>query len=843
MKRGGQKSCQSSRMRGKMSKKILGNKKREVLLFIERILVVTLAVSLSVVFMNSFLTIFTSYGVGYRYTVSPVGQDKEFEDKEIFHALVKGNMEQITRYVVIRDQLETGGKYDTAKKVDISLFANRSQGLVEEQPTAEFYLDDLIKWGNYGFTYNTVIGTWDELNQLFAENEPTYTKETIPGVVDYHSFGEADTAMLGLEPAENDQYSMEILVSRYKTADGRDLMECASNVAEYERLKENLILTAESLFSNYTEYTKMQQQYSSQSTNMGYCFQIQTENGLVYYTNGQESYTGKSADDITSGIKEKGGRFLYFNPDKLQINTNMDITAAQMRTILKQYEYFFGDNTRVWFWVDTDYPVQDDFSIVRDSLDHSLPLTGALIICSITAFVGIFLLLFYLTCKEGRWLNEEEEIRWRILKQDRFPIELWVLFVLLPQGLLFGVSWKLLNGYKAGTISYSWLPVAIGFIAFFLNECGLRLYFTLVRRIKAKALWKTTLLRRIGVESKRLVIKTYDNGGVVSRTWIPYLIFLMLNLIMVLLGLGGVVGAFLLDMLVGIYLYREAKAREEIIEGIEMIKDGRVKYRIDTTRLHGENLKLANSVNTIGNGIHKAVETSMKDEKLKTDLITNVSHDIKTPLTSIITYVDLLKREKLSNERVKSYLDILDNKSQRLKQLIDDLVEASKISSGNINFQFETIDFVELVRQALGEFNEKFEDRQLQVVTRLPETAALIEADSSQLWRVLENLFQNVSKYAMKGTRVYVEMEEIVKENKRQVVFSAKNISDRYLEVQAEELTERFIRGDRSRQTEGSGLGLSIAKNLIEAQNGEFEVQVDGDLFKILIHFPVVAPE
>ena len=261
-------------------------------------------------------------------------------------------------------------------------------------------------------------------------------------------------------------------------------------------------------------------------------------------------------------------------------------------------------------------------------------------------------------------------------------------------------------------------------------------------------------------------------------------------------------------------------------------------HRIDTTQLHGENLRLAESVNSIGVGIRKAVETSMKDEKLKTDLITNVSHDIKTPLTSIITYVDLLKRENISEQRIQGYIHILDNKSQRLKQLIDDLVEASKISSGNINIQLENINFVQLVRQSIGEFSEKFEAGNLQIVTKLPDSPMIIEADSSQLWRVMENLFQNISKYAMHGTRVYIEMEEDGTDKK--YVFSVKNISAKYLEVDASDLTERFIRGDRSRQTEGSGLGLSIAKNLVEAQGGEFEIQVDGDLFKSIIQCPRV---
>lgn len=822
-----------------MKNKVLGNKKRECLLFLERILVVVMAVSISLVFMNSFLTISTSYGTDYHYTVSLLERDKEFEEKSIFPALVKGNMEQITRYVVIRHQLETNGKYDIHKTIDISGFASRSDVVIEEQPTALFFLDDLIKWGNYGFTYNKVIGTWSELNLLFADNEAIYTEETIPGAA--REVSPENALSLGLEPAQDDQYAMEILVPRYKTVDGKDLMECATNVEEYELLKENLILSAKGLFSNYTEYMKLQEQYADENTNIGYCFLIQEEKGPVYYTNSDLELSNKTVDEITAGIKKMGGRFLYFNPDKLQINTNMDFTASQIRNIMKEYEYSFPDNTRVWFWVDTDYSAQDDFYHVKELLDRSLPYFWMLTACGTGAFLLSILILVYLGRKEGRRLGEDGEVSWIVLKQDRFYLEIWILLVLTLQLALAKLSFGLIKGYGVGTISYNWLPVAFGIIMFIVNEAGVRLYFSLLRRIKAKAVWRTTLIQKIGVEGKCFLLKAYDNGGLVGRTWIPYLIFLMVNLILVLLGAGGVIGAFLLDMLVGIYLYRECRDRERIVEGIEIIKNGKVKHRIDTTHLHGENLKLANSVNTIGTGIHKAVETSMKDEKLKTDLITNVSHDIKTPLTSIITYVDLLKRENISDSRIAAYLDVLDNKSQRLKQLIDDLVEASKISSGNISIKLENIDFSELVRQALGEFCEKFEDKQLQVVSRLPEEPMLIEADSSQLWRVLENLLQNISKYAMPGTRVYVEMEEGEESRGKTARFSIKNISARFLEIQAEELTERFIRGDKSRQTEGSGLGLSIAKNLIEVQGGEFEVQVDGDLFKAIITFSLKA--
>ena len=826
----------------KRAKKVISNKKKEWLLFIERLLSVVLAVSITFIFMNSFFHISTSYGTTYHYMVSPLEQEQSFEDKEIFQALLSGNMEQITRYVVIRHQLETNGQYDEMKKIDITKYANRATGNDNGQPTAQYYLDDLVTWGNYGFTYKTVVGTWDELNALFAKKPVVAPGEELTveehNPVYYEGSIKDNAEELGLETADDDKYAMEILVARYKTVDGKDLMQCASNVEEYEILKKNLEVSAKSLFSNYSEYVAMQQQYSMENTNIGYCFQIASDTGLQYYTNSDLQFKGKNADDITTLVKEQGGKFIYFNPDKVQINTNTDITAKQMRSMLKEHEYSFGDDTRVWIWVDTNYPVNDSLQMVKNDLDAFRPYFITLLGCGLAALTLCVLILLYLSYKEGRRIDDNGEITYGIIKQDRIPLEIWALVTIAAEAVIVYYGWQILKGYRSGTVSYSMMPVIVGGLVFIMNEIGIRFYFSFIRRIKAKRVWKTTLVYKILKETVNLVTQTMQNGSLVSRTWIPYLIFLMINLILVLLGVGGVIGALLLDLLVGAYLYRESKQRDEIVEGIEIIKNGDSKYRIDTTHLKGENLKMAESVNSIGVGIRNAVESSMKDEKLKTDLITNVSHDIKTPLTSIITYVDLLKRENITDQRIQGYIDILDSKSQRLKQLIDDLVEASKISSGNISIQLDTINFAELVKQAIGEFGEKFEASNLQIVTKMPENAMLIEADSGQLWRVMENLFQNVSKYALHGTRVYIEMEEEGEGFDKKNVFSAKNISAKYLEVEARDLTERFIRGDQSRQTEGSGLGLSIAKDLTRLQNGEFEIQLDGDLFKVIIRFP-----
>ncbi len=362
-----------------------------------------------------------------------------------------------------------------------------------------------------------------------------------------------------------------------------------------------------------------------------------------------------------------------------------------------------------------------------------------------------------------------------------------------------------------------------------------------MRRLKADNLWKESLTFKAIVNGRAAAWKIYDNGDVVAKSWLPYIIFLMINFIFSLLGWKGIALAGCFDLAFGVLIYRNTRDRQRIVEGIEKIREGEFKHKVDENHLHGDNLVLARAVNSIGEGIRVAVETSMKDERLKADLITNVSHDIKTPLTSIINYVDLIKRENIESDKVKGYVEVLDSKSQRLKQLTDDLVEASKISSGNISLQWEQINLVELVNQTIGEFSEKFEQKSLTPVIQYTGNAMYIEADSRRIWRVVENLFNNIVKYAMEGTRVYIEMSDLSDgDGKRYVEFSLKNISAQPLNINADELTERFIRGDVARSTEGSGLGLSIAKNLTEAQKGTFQIVLDGDLFKVILTFALL---
>jgi len=269
-------------------------------------------------------------------------------------------------------------------------------------------------------------------------------------------------------------------------------------------------------------------------------------------------------------------------------------------------------------------------------------------------------------------------------------------------------------------------------------------------------------------------------------------------------------------------------------KGSRAIAAGELEYRIDTRRMPLDLKDTAEHLNNISAGLSAAVDEKMKSERFKAELITNVSHDLKTPLTSIINYVDLLKTTDQPDAKAREYIDVLDRKSQRLKKLTEDLVEASKASTGVLNISREKISLPQLLDQALGEWSEKLEARNLSLVTSLPEGDVAVYADGRHLWRVLDNLLSNCSKYAMEGTRVYLDLVR----GKGQVVLSVKNISREPLNVPPERLMERFVRGDESRTTEGSGLGLSIARSLTELQGGTFQLAVDGDLFKAIVTLP-----
>ncbi len=288
-------------------------------------------------------------------------------------------------------------------------------------------------------------------------------------------------------------------------------------------------------------------------------------------------------------------------------------------------------------------------------------------------------------------------------------------------------------------------------------------------------------------------------------------------------------GVLALGMFKVVFDYRR------ILEGTKAIASGDLNHKIHLEKALPVLVDLADTINTMGTGLEKAVEHSVKSERLKAELITNVSHDLKTPLTSIISYIDLLKGEEINNETAKEYIGILDERSGRLKQLVEDLVEASKAVTGNIEAKLEPFMLDELVLQAVGEYTDRLEAQGLQLITSQVKPVKVL-GDSRHMWRVVENLLSNVSKYALPHTRAYIE----VLNEGEYGIFIIKNISKDALNINPNELTERFVRGDASRTTEGSGLGLAIAQSLMHLQAGQMTISIDGDLFKVEVRIPSI---
>ena len=367
--------------------------------------------------------------------------------------------------------------------------------------------------------------------------------------------------------------------------------------------------------------------------------------------------------------------------------------------------------------------------------------------------------------------------------------------------------------------------------------CIALLLRTFTVRLKARCLGKTTLLCRVAAWTVRTV---HDFIRFLPFTWKlvlgfgAYVIFAFW-----LITVGRYDGVFMLmyfflQLALLLFLSWWAYGYYRLRQGTKTIAGGDLEYQIDTRRMPYDLRLQAEDLNNISAGLSAAVDEKMKSERFKAELITNVSHDLKTPLTSIINYVDLLKTTAQTDPKAAEYIEVLDRKSQRLKKLTEDLVEASKASTGVLSVTREKIGMGQLIDQALGEWEERLADHRLTLVTTLPEGETWVYADGRHLWRVIDNLLSNCAKYAMEGTRVYLDLER----GKGQVALSVKNISRDPLNVPAERLMERFVRGEESRSTEGSGLGLSIARSLTELQGGAFDLAVDGDLFKAIVTLP-----
>lgn len=452
-----------------------------------------------------------------------------------------------------------------------------------------------------------------------------------------------------------------------------------------------------------------------------------------------------------------------------------------------------------------------------------------LIVIAAVSFILCLVLFIFLLCAAGHRAGSEGIVPSFV---DKIPFDLFTLLMIVAISCL----WAILAEMSYDSILLIMLACLVILVAALL----ILLYImSFAVRVKLGGVIKGCIIYKVLAWVWRLIrsvchaIAELVRGmPLVPKTCVAVAVILLLELISVN---SGVVWLITNALLAAALIYMAICAKKLLTAG-QKLAAGDESCVVDTAKLYGPFREQGENLNTIRDGVSLAVEARMRSEHFRTELITNVSHDIKTPLTSIINYVDLLGKEKPENEKMREYIDVLQRQSARLKKLIDDLLEASKASTGNLTVNAEPCDVGVLLDQTLGEYGEKLSAAGLEPVLTKPEKPVIIMADGRHMWRIFDNLLNNICKYSQRGTRVYLEVCE--RDGKAVVTF--RNISSRQLNISSDELMERFVRGDSSRNTEGSGLGLNIAQSLAQLQKGTMELTVDGDLFKVTLTFDVV---
>jgi len=532
----------------------------------------------------------------------------------------------------------------------------------------------------------------------------------------------------------------------------------------------------------------------------------------------------------------ENGKMIKTSPSAEAINQNI---RNNDRYLEEQFYEQYNPELKVYFAFDESYlsAKEEVFRESKAVVLKWIPIVAACALITIIALVFAIVLT-------GRKDPEGNRPNYRI---DRVFTELQLLII---AGCLFGGGFLFIEILfqslqysphylgaitpmsSAGLIQMG-IAVLVGLAS---ASLGLLFILSCVRNIKAERFLKNSLIFRILSGVFHGIRAVYHGGSIMRKVVLITLAVCVLSATVVLAPVVGVVILILAPKWVRKY--------EEIRKGVSEVSNGNLTYKIPVTG-EGELDGLATEINKISAASNIAIQNELKNQRLKTDLISNVSHDLKTPLTSIITYIDLLKTEGLESENAPQYLEILDQKAMRLQKLTEDLFDAAKASSGAIPVRLETVDLLSLINQGLGEMTARIEASDLSFIVNAEQERYYVQADGQLLWRVVENLLGNVLKYALPGSRVYIDLKEVAGINGKdpQVLLEIKNISSTALNINADELMERFKRGDESRTTEGSGLGLAIAKDLVVLQNGWFEIKIDGDLFKAVVMLPRALPQ
>ncbi len=585
---------------------------------------------------------------------------------------------------------------------------------------------------------------------------------------------------------------------------------------------------------------------SPENSNFRYIIRDNATGEILLSSAGEDSLSHVSPENLFRHVQTMTPSRVYYDYREYDEEGNITIFFNDNGGIVGQVSgkasnlYQEGDTYQyaLEYGVDERYPVHDEFQAARASFSK-----GDIRVLYWTAGLTLAFLagtVFLLCCAARRRGYDTFVLNWT----DKIPYDLYLFAMGWGSILCFAFAFNLLGegyAYHYGDPSFyvmAGASAAAMTVGYALTEAGL---MSTASRCKTHTLLRNTLVWKC--------LRWVGRGcGALGRWWrTTFGSWSMTHRIIVgfLLYLTGTVLTSLTVILIPFYqgavlflLCRWAEEWRKLRQGAQAIVGGTPETVIDTTGMKRfDDLRThAEALNDLGSAINTAVDERLKSERMKAELITNVSHDLKTPLTSIINYVDLLKKEEVPGEKAQEYIEVLDRKSQRLKKLTEDLVEASKASTGTLQVNKERLGLVQLTDQALGEYNEKLAVAGLTLVADMPAEECYIEADGRHVWRIIDNLLGNCVKYAMTGTRVYLDLHRW----DGWVTMSLKNISASQLNIPAEQLMERFVRGDESRTTEGSGLGLSIARSLAELQGGKFRLEVDGDLFKAVVSFPEV---
>ena len=557
---------------------------------------------------------------------------------------------------------------------------------------------------------------------------------------------------------------------------------------------------------------------------------IINDNTKEYYSN-TDYNTPKAFKDNLKGqcdlvIKIRDYRVVNYikNLEGKTYKNNIDITDKLLRTPkIKDGEIYVSIPKNIDGENYLDY-LKSDFINMGNLLKIMIIVESSSLILGIVAMILYKRNRSYLFDNDSIWLKLS-----KLVPLEFYGFTLFLSIVLLTQSidgyydLLTGFIWCFLSiGYML-TVAYIFNRQINSYdnkLDFFNTTFVYRAYKFITKLFK-----KTLQLTRSMALAKRIIILAIV--CIVANVFMMIFAINDYNILIAMIASVVTIGGF------AYYVLKKLSYLSYIMDGTQRIKNGDIHHKL---QLIGEDnfTTLADNINNIRDGLDKAIDSQLRSERMKSELITNVSHDLKTPLTSIINYIELIKKEEnITPEYLKDYVNVLDSKSKRLKVLIEDLFEASKASSGNIELNMEKIDIIQLLRQSIGELEEKLSEANLDLKINVPEDKVYVRADGRRLYRVLENLLSNISKYSLSNTRVYIDITEV----EGRVKLIMKNISSYELNFDPEEIMERFKRADDSRNTEGSGLGLAIARDLVKLQGGEFAIDIDGDLFKSIIEF------